>query len=126
MIRLFVYGTLKRGCSRERFLQGQTFLGAAMTTPGYCLYDNGAYPAMVRDPAADSVEGELWEVDEACVEQLDQVEGVPTLYQREVVDLVVPFSEPVETYLYQQSLSDWIAIGSHWPKKSGNDSLPGP
>ncbi|MCP4812801.1 MAG: gamma-glutamylcyclotransferase [Planctomycetaceae bacterium] len=126
MIRLFVYGTLKRGCSRERFLQGQKCLGAAMTRPGYCLYDNGSYPAMVREPGADPVQGELWEVDEACVEQLDQVEGVPTLYQREIVELVAPFSQPAETYLYQQSVSDWIAMGSYWPAKSNNESLPGP
>ena len=81
---------------------------------------------MVREPGAGPVQGELWEVDEACVEELDQVEGVPTLYQREVVELVAPFSQPAETYLYQQSVSDWIAIGSYWPAKFGNESLPRP
>jgi len=81
---------------------------------------------MVREPGADPVQGELWEVDEACVEQLDQVEGVPTLYQREVVELVAPFNQPAETYLYQQSVLDWLAIGSCWPAKSDPESLPGP
>ncbi len=80
---------------------------------------------MVREPGADPVQGELWEVDEACVAQLDQVEGVPRLYQREVVELVAPFSQPAETYLYQQSVLDWLAIGSYWPAKSDNESLPG-
>ena len=37
MIRLFVYGTLKRGGSNHAQLAGQKFIAEAHTMPGYTL-----------------------------------------------------------------------------------------
>ena len=65
MTRLFVYGTLKRGAENNAHLEGQRFLGEAVTVPGYVLYGLFGYPGMVR--AADvtaGVTGELWEIDD--------------------------------------------------------------
>lgn len=116
--RLLVYGTLKRGYSRHRYLRGQRFLGVAWTVPGYRLYDGGSYPALVRDQLDGVVEGELWEVDKRCLEILDQVEGAPDLYERAMIELDVPAGATVETYLYRQSVAGWEDIGSAWPAKS--------
>ena len=121
--RLFVYGTLKRGCSRAGCLQGQTFLGNAETVPGYRLYDNGSYPAMTLSDCSSVVTGELWEVDAGCLAELDQIEGVPTLYQRTIVKLSTHAGESVQTYLYCQSLDGWRDIGSRWPAESSGETL---
>ena len=118
MTKLFIYGTLKQGYRRSHCLEGQTFLGNAQTVTGYRLYDAGSYPAMIHDGQDLAVHGELWEVDAVCLQRLDEIEAVPTLYQRAVVELVLPQQDSVQAYLYKQSLDGWVDIGSSWPAES--------
>ena len=117
MTRIFVYGTLKRGGSNHGQLAGQQFIGAARTPPGFTLYSLGSYPGMVR--AADDragVIGEVWAVDAACRQRLDELEGVEQgLYERVPLTLPAPFhEEPVETYLYLRSTEACPHLGPVW------------
>jgi gamma-glutamylaminecyclotransferase len=117
MTRLFVYGTLKRGAENNAHLEGQRFLGEAVTAPGYVLYGLFGYPGMV--PAADATEGvtgELWEVDADCLSKLDRLEGLAEgLYTREAVPLQPPFADrPAQSYLYHRSLAGRPRVGSTW------------
>lgn len=118
MTKVFVYGTLKRGGSNHGFLAGQQFLGEASTVPGYTLYSLGDYPGMVRsnDPA-QVVTGEAWGVDDACLAQLDKLEGVDEgLYAREPITLNgALIDQPVDSYFYLRSLAGRTALGSVWP-----------
>lgn len=117
MIRVFVYGTLKRGGGNHSYLAGQQFLGAARTPPGFTLYSLGDYPGMVRAPADTAgVAGELWAVDVGCLLRLDELEGVAEkLYKRVAIRLAPPFGdEPAETYLYLHDLTGRLQIGSDW------------
>ena len=115
--RLFVYGTLKRGQVRAEVLRHQTLLGPAVTIAQYRLYDCGSYPALVEHAEGLSIRGELWEVDAACLERIDEIEGVAeNLYQRQRVKLAEPFAELfAETYLYQRDASGLTDCGSVWP-----------
>jgi gamma-glutamylaminecyclotransferase len=85
-VRLFVYGTLKRGFAREDLMNGATFDGAAMTQRGYALYDLGEYPALVLGTDG-VVHGEVYRVTPEHLEALDRYEGYPELYGREPVAL---------------------------------------
>ena len=117
MTRVFVYGTLKRGCSNHGFLTGRHFVGDAHTPGGFTLYKVTDYPAMVRSSdAGDIVAGEVWEVDDACLEQLDRLEGIDEgLYTREPIALEAPFADqPVETYIYARSIAGLKKLGSTW------------
>lgn len=116
MHRVFVYGTLKRGFCRHRALSTQNFLGAATTVPSYRLFDLGSYPGLVQDNDGASIKGELYEVDDLCLAELDAIEGVDQgLYGRESVELLAPFSdEPALTYIYLQSIEGCAEINS-WP-----------
>ena len=117
MTRVFVYGTLKRGGDNHHYLAYQQFLGAAHTLPGYTLYSLGDYPGMVRAADdTDGVTGELWAVDDACLRQLDLLEGVAEgLYERVSVKLTPPFDgQAVETYLYRGSVTGRKALGPAW------------
>jgi gamma-glutamylcyclotransferase (GGCT)/AIG2-like uncharacterized protein YtfP len=117
MTRVFVYGTLKRGCRNHHFLAGQHFLGEGRTPPGFTLHSFGDYPGMVRSTGAGHyVAGEVWAVDAACLESLDELEGVAEgLYERVSITLAPPFADkPVETYLYLKSLDGRAAIGAVW------------
>ncbi len=112
---LFVYGTLKRGGRANRLLTGQTYLGPAVTEPHYRLVDLGSYPGLVRDDTTGlAVSGELWEVSDCCLAELDDYEGCPGLYSREPV-AVVGADRPVEAYLYARPLPPGARTGAAWP-----------
>lgn len=118
MTTLFLYGTLKRGGSNHAFLSGQRYLGDARTKPGFTLYSLGDFPGMVRSPGdTKGVNGELWAVDAACLQQLDELEGVAEgLYERVPITLAAPHdNQPVETYLFLRSVAGRTVSGAEWP-----------
>lgn len=83
---LFVYGTLMRGEPRHHILEehGAVMYSEAYTSKGYSLFDAGHYPMLVAgyNIGAPSVYGELYKVSNDLLEYLDQIEGVPYLYER--------------------------------------------
>ena len=117
MATLFVYGTLMTGQSRNLYLTsgGAQCLGKVRTAARYTLYRplQADYPCLVEDEERDvAVEGELWEVSRPCLESLDAVEGVPTLFQRRVITL--EDGQQVQAYLMPSK--PWLArrLGSRW------------
>ena len=92
-VRLFVYGSLKRGGRHHDELAGSVFLGQATTLPGYRLEPLGEYLALVSVPPepAAAVPGELYEVDELKFGALDAFEG--DAYERGNVRLAGPLHE---------------------------------
>ncbi|MEY4941730.1 MAG: hypothetical protein RIQ93_3465 [Verrucomicrobiota bacterium] len=114
---VFVYGTLKRGCSNHAQLAGQTFMGEARTTPGYRLFKASAYPGMVRQPQAPgSIQGEVWSIDPDRLKRLDDFEGVADgIYRREHITLEPPYAgKHIEAYLYGRSIEGRPDLGSAW------------
>ncbi len=98
-VRLFVYGTLKRGEAAGHLLQDARFLGEACAL-GFALVDTGAYPAMVPD-AVGTVSGEVYAVDAARLPALDEDEGHPTLFERTPV--VLGDGTQAVAYVYRRS-----------------------
>jgi gamma-glutamylaminecyclotransferase len=115
-MHLFVYGTLKRGQPRHRFLAGQMFVAAAATQPQYRLFNVGEYPALVPHADGRSIEGELWDVDDACLRTLDEVEGCDLgLYARRPVELKAPHDQfETVTYLYLPPVDGLADCGTCW------------
>ena len=75
-VRLFVYGSLKRGALHHGELGGARFLGEAETAPGYSLTALGPYWALIATPDSGSVvPGELFEVPDVRLPALDEFEG---------------------------------------------------
>jgi gamma-glutamylcyclotransferase (GGCT)/AIG2-like uncharacterized protein YtfP len=101
--RLFVYGTLKRDGVRRHVLAGQRFLGPVRTLPHYALFDLGPYPGLVSVVTnGQVVEGELYEVAENLRTALDSMEGAPSLFKLEEVE-IDGIAGPVLAYVYQRS-----------------------
>jgi gamma-glutamylcyclotransferase (GGCT)/AIG2-like uncharacterized protein YtfP len=113
---LFVYGTLMRGESRHRHLEGETFVADVRSAPGYRLFDAGDYPALVEDSEGVSILGELWLVSDAALRELDDVEGVDEgLYSRRRVPLLPPHADVVaEGYVYLEPVAGMAEIGRSW------------
>jgi gamma-glutamylcyclotransferase (GGCT)/AIG2-like uncharacterized protein YtfP len=74
--RIFVYGTLRRGASRDMraHYAGVEFVAAARVRG--TLHDFGDYPGLKLDAAAGWVCGEIFEVDSAALAELDAWEGI--------------------------------------------------
>jgi len=117
---IYVYGTLKRGDVRSHALEGQVFLGIACTHPLYRLVNCGEYPALVTARSSGrAIKGEVYEVTEACLHHLDDVEGVDEgLYERRPVELQRPFDQrPVEAYFYRLSTTGLPDCGDRWTRR---------
>lgn len=74
VIRVFVYGTLRRGGRANRLLRGARFLAEAATDPAFELVDMGPYPGLVAGGSV-AVRGEVWEVPTELLADLDAYEG---------------------------------------------------
>ena len=117
MQRIFVYGTLKRGCSNHAFLAGQTFVGEAQTQPRYRLFDLGGYPGMVEvSEGGLQIRGEVWDVDPACLSRLDVLEDVEGgEYARVLIAMDSPsLFGPVEGYVYLWPVASKREVGAEW------------
>ena len=93
-IRLFAYGTLRKGSKGHRFLQSAILVAENQKLHGFRMYDNGFYPFVI--PVEDTKEficGEIYEIPEEILPQLDHYEGVPSLYKR-------VFLDAQQTYVY--------------------------
>ncbi|HZG75058.1 MAG TPA: gamma-glutamylcyclotransferase [Paenibacillus sp.] len=76
---VFVYGTLLRGEANHRRLRDAKARAATAVVEGGTLYDTGrGYPAMMLEPRPGdgnaTVRGEVYEVDEATLRSLDELE----------------------------------------------------
>lgn len=115
-MRVFTYGSLKRGQRNNILLRDSVFVQEAVTEPKYRLYDCGSYPCMVKDERnGQAIQGEVWDVDEDTLRRLDRLEGVPWLYQREAVALQ-GVEYPVIAYYYQEDIRDLADCGTSWPR----------
>ncbi len=87
MAPVLVYGSLKRGFANHHWLAGAEPLGPA-TMAGLALHDLGPFPMAVPDRDGALLHGELYGVDAPLLTRLDQLEGVPRLYRRQLHPLV--------------------------------------
>lgn len=71
--QLFVYGTLRRGGSNHFRMQGMAF--AAPASVRGRLYRVDWYPALVLDPDAPAVVGEIYQIHHSSLPALDEYEG---------------------------------------------------
>lgn len=85
--KVFVYGTLKTGGTirgLNQFGDGAVIIGKAVTTyPDYEMLDLGSFPGVFKG-GTYKIQGEVWEVNDEVMQALDDIEGYPEFYQREL------------------------------------------
>lgn len=88
---VFVYGTLKKGFpNHNNYMGSAKRLGKYQTIEKYPLVLCGAryVPCMINSPGkGHHVEGELYEVDDECLNRIDALEGIQDSdgYRRAVI-----------------------------------------
>jgi gamma-glutamylcyclotransferase (GGCT)/AIG2-like uncharacterized protein YtfP len=106
MNRLFIYGTLMPGLRLEAEMHGARFMGPAQVQGR--LVDVGRYPGLLAGEGL--VTGEVYDVDDAHLAQLDVVEGMvrsdrdaSQYWREEVTVLSGPLQgQQVQTYVYNR------------------------
>lgn len=131
---VFVYGTLRRGhtnAGRDVLTLHGSFL-AEGTTPG-CLYDLGAFPAMVdpersggdghEERGQQRVHGEVYELTtepQRGLARLDRYEGArgvdPLPYERRQVTVQLEDGDDLEAWTYV-----WTEDPGNAPRVEGGD-----
>ena len=92
-----------------------------MTAARYRLFDCGSYPGLViAESNGLAIEGEVYEVSEACLERLDEEEGVDIgLYERCRIQLKSPFDDiEIEAYFYLGDCRTLSDCGVRWTPRT--------
>jgi gamma-glutamylcyclotransferase (GGCT)/AIG2-like uncharacterized protein YtfP len=124
---VFVYGTLRRGDAGSMSVRfpGSTFVDDAKVSGS--LYDLGAYPGLLLNESKSLVMGEVYEVDDELLNQLDEFEA-SSHYLRKQVEISTGTSsrrcwvyEPDPQFYSFRTLitsGDWIEYAktkTDWP-----------
>lgn len=127
---VFVYGTLRCGGARAmpELFPDSKLVGVASVRGG--LYDFGAYPGLTLGESGSHVTGEVYEVGEETLKQLDDIEA-PAFYSRREVEVSLG-GRSVACWVYEPDLTlyprrtlitsgDWIEYAktkTEWPEDS--------
>lgn len=92
LVKVFVYGTLKKGQPNHKWLADArngvaTFISSGTTTQKLPLVIGTRYniPFLLSKPGiGNHIHGEVYEIDEHMLTRLDELEGYPDLYNREL------------------------------------------
>ena len=95
---VFVYGTARKGLWNHRYVSGGKFLGTYRTKEEYCLRYDGL-PFLIKTPSLHHVTGEVYELNDEQLENLDALEGHPNWYRREKIT-VKGTSQELTAYAY--------------------------
>lgn len=93
----WVYGTLKKGNSNSYHLKDCEFIDYAEFTGNHTMFtllqqSQGGlfkqFPALIKtEQIENTIQGEIYKIDDNILRQLDKLEGNGDLYQREVVEI---------------------------------------
>lgn len=112
-MKLFVYGSLKKGFALDFLLDNSEFLCSAKMK-GFSLYSFGAYPGVKFTDSQQALFGELYEVSPLTISKLDEVENG---YRRELH--MTTEGELVSIYVWKGVVPSWAL-----PIPSGNWESP--
>lgn len=83
---IFVYGSLREGLPLSPALSSATHVATCKSESKYTMYDLGAFPCILKGGETQIV-GDLYIVDDETLARLDLIEGVPVLYNRDIIDI---------------------------------------
>jgi gamma-glutamylaminecyclotransferase len=121
--RLFVYGTLKKGFpNHDNYMETAKELGKYQTIEKYPLVLCGEryVPCLIYSPGdGHHVEGELYEVDDKCLNRLDALERIQNAdgYRRTVIP--VSSSERINQG-FKQALAYFMLPGQVTDRRSND------
>ena len=100
-MKVFVYGTLKKGGRFNSVFDEESFIGNATLNKHQMFAPPGRFfPHVIESDDEDKIiEGEVYEINQKTLQQLDWIEGYPDLYDRKKVEVSLD-DKVVEVYMY--------------------------
>ena len=98
-MKVFVYGTLKKGGWNHSFMDGSQYLGTGSLGKDYSLFVD-SLPKVVFAASENGVEGELYEVSYETLKKLDHLEGHPLFYERQLTKIFLEDGTDTEAFVY--------------------------
>jgi gamma-glutamylaminecyclotransferase len=109
-MKVFVYGSLKKGFYNHYLIKGAQFVTTAVTTDSdYEMVSMGAFPGVYKGTTVNcrfQIAGEVYEVDDDQLEELDRLENNGQMYQRYQI-AVKGIPEPVWMYFLLLDVTDY-------------------
>jgi gamma-glutamylcyclotransferase (GGCT)/AIG2-like uncharacterized protein YtfP len=115
---IFVYGTLMKGQSNHnRFLANATYLGEG-ELDNYRIFDLGYFPGIVKGDGV--VYGELYEVSDSELDDIDRLEGEGSLYLKTPVAVHISGDKTVlsDVYVYNRDVAGCEEVKGKYGVKS--------
>lgn len=82
---VFVYGSLKKGFCNHQLIERSEFICKTHTKECYEMLDLHDFPGVTKEKRISTIHGELYNVENTVLKQLDEFEG--NWYLRETVEL---------------------------------------
>tara|TARA_Y100000034_G_scaffold136409_1_gene212716 strand:- start:20942 stop:21307 length:366 start_codon:yes stop_codon:yes gene_type:complete len=101
---IFVYGTLKKGKSNHYLLKDSIFLNEFSVKGFDLVFDNHeSFPFLVRGKGI--VHGEIYLVTSSTLALIDNLEGHPHFYKREIIQDIFNYEKKYSlwSYLFEKS-----------------------
>lgn len=117
-MKVFVYGTLKRGYGNHRLLEKATLVGKAVTDVKFDMIAGG-FPVVFESDTGLPVSGEVYQVDAETLKRLDGLEGEGVMYLRKEV----PVSLAGDHDRSRSVVAMYIGNPQYWswPRDNHND-----
>ena len=107
LTKVFVYGTLKKGHYNHYLLGASTYLGKASTVaPHIMIGESYTFPYVLGKASqfpgkqGHLIQGEVYEVEDHVLVQLDRLEGYPKHYDKVDTLVTLPLGKPTLVKMY--------------------------
>ncbi len=117
-MKVFVYGTLRKGYNNNYLLRDANFLGEAQVKA--TMYSMGYIPYVSLNNDTNTVHGEVYEINEDILRRLDQLEGYypsqpnTSFYNRSLVKTVDGHEAYIYHIEYKEEKKEYEVAGGDW------------
>lgn len=113
---IFTYGTLKKGFFNHGLIEHLEYVDEAQTCEKFQMYPctNYAFPFVIKSKSNNQIFGEVYKLGSSKdLNLLDELEGYPTLYIREEVEVKLSMGSKLNVIMYfknEDEYKDYIKL----------------
>jgi len=109
-----VYGSLRNGLGNHRMLTTAEPYGDDVTEKEWQMFSLGAYPGII--PGGESINIEVYKVNDLVFNSLDRLEGYPSFYNRRIIN-----TKFGDAWIYFLNRPSYISDNKHFKHVEGGD-----
>lgn len=95
-----MYGTLMKGFGNDYLLENSVFLGKGHTSKKYSMHIISGLPFVHDDESLYPIQGEVYEVSEEVMNEIDDLEDNGSWYTRYITEITLENGKCVECWMF--------------------------